>query len=338
MTTISIINIGFSIIVSVVLFVCYVFFLKSNNKSVSAIGSCGLILAGITLLQFEHLDFVLNQSDPLESLYYRALLFLIPPLFYFFSRFVLFPNYQIKLYSIIHFIPFLLVFFVAKEIAVPVAFLIGTGYCLWLSHIIYSVRRHRKRFEIEFFFFAFFSLLAIIVLVFGFSVSFIDNAYFYHFYANGIALAFVLVTGAFIIYPDLLNEITEVVKLSYTTSTLANIDIDGNLNKLSELMQQSKLYQNENLNLSLLAESMGLSGHQLSELINTQFGMNFSKYIRELRVEQAKKLLKDELKSSILSISMETGFKSQSNFYAAFKDITGESPGAFRKIVNSIVH
>lgn len=296
-----------------------------------AIISCALIIAGMALLQIEHLDFVLNQSDPLESLYYRALLFLIPPLFYFFSRFVLFPGYQFKFISLLHFVPFAMVFFVAKEIAVPIAFLIGTSYCLWLSHIIYSVRNHRKRFEIEFFFFAFFSLLAIVVLIFGFTVSFIDNAYFYHFYANGIAVAFVLVTSAFIIYPDLLNEITEVVKLSYTTSTLANVDVEENLSRLNELMQQSKLYQNEDLNLSLLAESMDLSGHQLSELINTQFGMNFSKYIRELRVTEAKRLLKEEPKSSILSISMETGFKSQSNFYAAFKDITGESPGGYRK-------
>jgi len=331
MTTISLLNIGFSIIASMLLFICYVFFLKSNNKSLIAVVSCALILAGVALLQFEHLGFVLNQSDPLESLYYRALLFLIPPLFYFFSRFVLFPDYRFKLYSLLHFVPLVTVFFVAKEIAVPIAFLIGTGYCLWLSHIIYSVRNHRKRFEIEFFFFAFFSFLAIVVLIFGFSVSFIDNAYFYHFYANGIAVAFILVTSAFIIYPDLLNEITEVVKLSYTTSTLANVNIEESLDRLKDLMQQSKIYQNENLNLSLLSEAMDLSGHQLSELINTQFGVNFSKYIRELRVEQAKRLLKDEPKSSILSISLETGFKSQSNFYAAFKDITGESPGSYRK-------
>ena len=52
--------------------------------------------------------------------------------------------------------------------------------------------------------------------------------------------------------------------------------------------------------------------------------------MRSTRVEAAKKLLVAEPNSSVLSISLETGFKSQSSFYAAFKDITGKSPGAFR--------
>ncbi len=329
--SITTISIGFSIVIAVLLLVCYLFFMKSDNKSAKAIASTILFLSSLTALQFEHFDFVINAADPLDTQYYRILLFLIPPLFYFFSRFVLFPNYRLKFYSVTHFLPVLSVFFVAREIAVPVAFLIGTVYCLWLSHIIYGLRKHRKYFEVEFFFFAFFSLLALAVLVFGFSASFIDNAYFYHFYANGIAFAYMLVVAALIIYPDLLNEITEVVKLSYGTSTLTNVDIDEQVAQLKEMMGQSKLYQNEGLSLSMLAETMGLNSHQLSELINTHYGVNFSQYIRQIRIKQAKKLLLTEPNSSVLSISMETGFKSQSNFYAAFKDLTGQSPGSFRK-------
>ena len=124
---ISTINIGFSLIASIILACCYVFFLKSNNKSSTSVITAMLVLAGIGLLQYEHLDFMLNSSDPLESIYYRALLFIIPPLFYFFSRFALFPGYKFKPYSIAHFLPFLTVFFLDKYIAVPAAFLIGTS-------------------------------------------------------------------------------------------------------------------------------------------------------------------------------------------------------------------
>ncbi len=329
--TISTLNIGFSIVVALLLFICYSFFLKSSNKSYITIASCGLFLTGLTALQFQHLDFVLQGADPLNTQYYRFLLFFVPPMFYFFSRFILFPEYKITPLSFVHLLPILTVFLVERDIAVPAAFMIGTGYCLWLAHIIYGLKQHRKRFEVEFFFIAFFSLLAIVVLIFGFSVSFIDNAYFYYFYANGITLAFILVAGALIIYPDLLVELTEAVKLSYATSTLANIDIKQQLEKLEKLMHDSKMYQNEELSLSLMAEAMELSSHQLSELINTQYGYGFSKYIREIRVSQAKLLLKNEPNSSVLSISLETGFRSQSNFYAAFKDITGLSPGSYRK-------
>jgi len=85
----------------------------------------------------------------------------------------------------------------------------------------------------------------------------------------------------------------------------------------------------------MVAEAMGLSSHQLSELINVQFGMSFSRYIREQRIQAAKALLAREPDSSILSISLETGFKSQSNFYAAFKEITGQSPGGYRKSLSN---
>ena len=35
------------------------------------------------------------------------------------------------------------------------------------------------------------------------------------------------------------------------------------------------MYQNENLNLAMVAQEMGLTSPQLSELINVEFGLNF---------------------------------------------------------------
>jgi AraC-like DNA-binding protein len=331
LNTITLFSIGFSIIIAALLFLSYWLFIKSNNKTIASIFSCAVLLIGLSALQLHHYAFLIQQTSPLESIQYRFLLFLVPPSFYFFSRFVLFPDYKFQLKSSIHLLPLIIVFFVSRNIAVPLAFLIGAGYCFWLTKIIYNLRQHRKRFQIEFFFFAFFSLFAIAVLILGYSVSIIDDQYFYFFYSNGIGLAYILVTAALIIYPDLLNELTDAVTLSYSQSTLSNVDIETQLKKLNQLMHSANLYQNENLNLSLTAESMDISSHQLSELINTNYAVGFSRYIRELRVEQAKVLLKNEPDVSILSISMETGFKSQSNFYAAFKEITGISPGSYRK-------
>ncbi len=98
-------------------------------------------------------------------------------------------------------------------------------------------------------------------------------------------------------------------------------------------MKVSRLYQNESLNLAMVAEAMSLTSHQLSELVNRQFGINFSRYIREQRVNAAKLILINEPKSSVLSIGLEVGFGTQSSFYAAFSEIAGMSPGAYRKSV-----
>jgi hypothetical protein len=138
--------------------------------------------------------------------------------------------------------------------------LLGSGYCLWLVQLIYALKADRKRFGIEFFFFGLFAVLAVLVLILGFSLSYIDHAYFYYFYANGIGFSFILITGALLAFPEMLNELSERVTRSY-----------------------------------------------------------------------AKVLLLGEPDSSVLAISLETGFKSQSNFYAAFKEITNQSPGQYRK-------
>jgi AraC-like DNA-binding protein len=160
-----------------------------------------------------------------------------------------------------------------------------------------------------------------------------DHFYFYVFYTNSIGISFVLIVAALIAYPGLLAELAEAAKLSYAASTLKEVDIQSNLAKLDELMKVSRVYQNESLSLAMLAEAMELTPHQLSELVNRQFGVNFSRYIREQRVNAAKASLIRDPKSSVLSIGLESGFGTQSNFYAAFNEIAGMSPGAYRKSV-----
>ena len=330
-TTFSIVNIGFSIVSAAVLFVAYVFFFKNVNKSWIAISSCAVLLFALSALQWWHLKFLLDDVDLFLLPNYRFWLFLVPPMFYFFSRAILLPGLKSHPLLLLHLTPLLLNFVERYELAIALIFIVGTGYSLWFANIIYSLRTQRKRFKVEMFFFALFSILAVVVLIMGLSVPYMENAYFYLFYMNGIALAFLLIVMALLIFPDLLSEIAVVATLSYASSTLKNVDIEARLQRLNELMKSNKLYQNENLNLTMVAEEMQMNSHQLSELINVHFGMGFSRYIREQRIKEAKSLLVSEPNASILSIGLETGFKSQSNFYSAFKEITGLSPGDYRK-------
>ena len=331
MKILTLISSGFSIVSAIILFIAYSGFLKNLNKSWIAIGSCVLLLTGLSALQFWHFSFLLDGVDLFTHAGYRFWLFLVPPMFYFFSRAILLPGAINSPLLLIHFSPLLLNFIPRYELAIVLIFIVGTAYSVWFAGLIYNLRKQRSRFKSEMFFFAFFVVLAIFVLIMGVLVPYIDNAYFYYFYANSIALAFVLIVTAFLIFPELLNDIAAVATLSYANSTLKDVDVSSSLHKLDALMKSERLYQNENLNLAMLAEAMDLSSHQLSELINVNFAMSFSRYIREQRINAARQLLLQQPESSILAISLETGFKSQSNFYAAFKEITGQSPGDFRK-------
>jgi AraC-like DNA-binding protein len=97
-------------------------------------------------------------------------------------------------------------------------------------------------------------------------------------------------------------------------------------------MQEEELFRRPDLDLPTLASHIGLSSHQLSELINTRLGKGFSRYVREFRVEAAEDMLQEELSASVLSVGMSVGFTSQSTFYEAFRELTGMTPGQFRKI------
>jgi len=66
-------------------------------------------------------------------------------------------------------------------------------------------------------------------------------------------------------------------------------------------------------------------------LINIQLGMSFSSYLRSQRVKAAEVLLKTEPEASVLAIGLSVGFKSQSTFYSAFKEIHSIAPGQYRR-------
>jgi AraC-like DNA-binding protein len=103
--------------------------------------------------------------------------------------------------------------------------------------------------------------------------------------------------------------------------------------RLENLMAHDKLYLDSELNLPQLAQSMEVSVHDLSYLLNDNIGMNFFQFINAHRVEEAKQLmLSDKHKHlNILGIAYSAGFSSKTTFNTAFKKQTGLSPSEFMK-------
>jgi AraC-like DNA-binding protein len=330
MDTVSIAVAGFSAVSAVILFFAYAFLINFSYKSAYSVISCAALMAALAVIQIFQLVYFRGGTEPLGNFYYRLALFVVPSSFYFFGRWAIRPNEPFRLVMLSHLLPIPLLFIVRLEIALPILFLFGTGYSLWLGGVVYGLRDQRKQFRFEFFFFGVMSVIAVFVLILGFSIPYIDDAYFYYFYSNAIGLAFAIMIVALIANPNLIGELSEAARIRYGASTLRDIDVDACLKKLDALMTVSKVYRDENLSLSSLANDLGVSSHQLSELINTRLGVGFSRYVRERRVEAAKELLLST-PQSILSVGMDTGFRSQSNFYAAFKEVTGQSPGDYRK-------
>lgn len=327
----TLLGIGFSVFAAAILLSAYLFFLDNMDKTVASKAACAVLLGALTGLQLFHFDYLVFDADNLfDQRLYVVLLLVTPPAFYFFSRELLLPDSHWSVWQVLHLIPVTLGMFLPVTIIAPVALTIGAGYSIWLVRIVYGMRRHVGRFRFEIFFFGFFAVLAVLVLALFFLLPYIDESVFYIAYANFTGVALLLVVAVLIIFPEILDDISDAARIAYARSTLTDVDVDAKLRDLEQIMTIDRIYQNEDLNLRMLAEAVDLSGHQLSELINTRFGTGFSRFVRERRIEEAKRLLREDKEASILSVSMATGFRSQSNFYAAFREIAGMAPGSYR--------
>ncbi len=327
----TIMMIGSAVVSAAVLLIAYLFFLDDMEKTTLGRITCATLLGALAGMQIEHLRYIQTGAELFESMPYYQLVLSTPVSFYFFSKEVLLPENRKSTWSFIHLVPLALSFFLPARIVAPFAFAIGAGYALWFTRFVYGMRRQKNRFRFEMFFFGLFAVMAVMVLVLGFSIPWMDPAIFYYSYAISIGLALMLVVAALIVFPEIRTDVSDRAKLAYATSTLGGVDVDAKVRELERLMLDEKVFQNENLNLGTLADMLELSSHQLSELINSRFGIGFSRYVREQRIAEAKRLLASDDRSSVLSISLMTGFRSQSNFYAAFREITGEAPGTWRK-------
>ena len=331
---ISILVAGFSVVSAVILYFTFVFLLTFPHKTWHSLVSGAVFMLALIVIQIAHANYFLDDSAPLDDAQYRLALFVVPSMFFFFSRSIIVPTRPVKPYMVVHLLPIAAPYLVRLEIALPILFLFGTAYSVWLGMLIYTLRENRKQFRFELFFFATLSVVAVFVLVLGFSIPYIDDRYFYLVYVNGIGLAFVITISALIAIPDLIGDLAEAGRIRYSASTLGGVDVEQVLARLESLMQVDQVYRDEDLTLASLAGLLDLTSQQLSELINTRLGTGFSRFVRERRVESAKQLLINAPEQSILSVSLDVGFKSQSNFYAAFREITGVSPGDYRKSVS----
>jgi AraC-like DNA-binding protein len=133
-------------------------------------------------------------------------------------------------------------------------------------------------------------------------------------------------------YPDFYQMVAfEQRQEKYKKSLIQGLSRDKILNRLGELMEEEKIYQQPDLKLDEVAARLYITPHQLSEFVNDSMGMNFASYINHYRVEEARKLLLENPEESILAIGFQVGFGSKQSFNHSFKQQTGLTPSAYRK-------
>lgn len=104
------------------------------------------------------------------------------------------------------------------------------------------------------------------------------------------------------------------------------------LDRLRRAEAEGALFE-EGLSVGRLAEHVGLPEHRLRRIINQGLGYrNFAAYLNAHRVARAQALLADPAQAElqIAQIALEVGYGSLGPFNRAFKDVTGQTPSAWR--------
>ena len=133
--------------------------------------------------------------------------------------------------------------------------------------------------------------------------------------------------------PEIFSGISNIKpEPKYEKSSISKQEAETYLNKLNEIMKDEKLYLNPELNIRMLADLLEITPHKFSQLINEFLKINFSDYLNNYRIEEAKERLVDPEYSNytILSIAYDVGFNNKVSFNNAFKKITGMTPSEYK--------
>ena len=89
-------------------------------------------------------------------------------------------------------------------------------------------------------------------------------------------------------------------------------------------------YNNPELSLQMVAKAISVNASYLSRLFYQQKGITYTGFLTKIRIEHAKKLLRNSY-DTIEEISFKIGFNNSKYFCKVFKAETGKTPTQYKK-------
>lgn len=105
--------------------------------------------------------------------------------------------------------------------------------------------------------------------------------------------------------------------------TKSNLVLIG---KFKTMMEVDKIWKDENLNMSILCDMLGVGRTTLSTLLNMEYGMPFRDIVNRYRIDEAKNYLRRNPKATQEVVAEHCGFRNAQYLNTKFKQIVGETP------------
>lgn len=99
--------------------------------------------------------------------------------------------------------------------------------------------------------------------------------------------------------------------------------------KLEQALDYIEAYLDRDIRLEDISQVVGMSKCYFIRLFKQSIGITPYKYLTQIRIEKAKKLLKQK-DLPIADITLQCGFTNQSSFTRLFRQTTGTTPGKYR--------
>lgn len=99
--------------------------------------------------------------------------------------------------------------------------------------------------------------------------------------------------------------------------------------KVADVMAYVSEHLGDDLSLEAISSALGINRFYLCRIFKKETGSTLHNYILYKRISEAKKLLRDGLKTS--QVCAMCGFGSMARFTASFRNIVGQTPAAYAK-------
>ncbi len=114
---------------------------------------------------------------------------------------------------------------------------------------------------------------------------------------------------------------------------LGQFEVNKNRQKIQQAVEYIEKNYASDLNMAVVSNYISMNYSLFSYSFKQYTGSNFVNYLKDIRMKEAKRLLK-ETDMRIVEISQAVGYENEKHFMKLFKAACGVSPSEYRKNMN----
>lgn len=150
-------------------------------------------------------------------------------------------------------------------------------------------------------------------------------------YADQLELTYLTLFVFLLVFLEFKKDSFLTVKATKYQKTQLTADVRLMLKQqLLELFEKHQVFVEPDYSPALIAKRLGITEHQLSEVIALEFGSNIHHLSNQYRFNMFTKLMQKNPSANLLELAFDSGFKSKSSFNRAIKHLTNLTPSAYR--------